>query len=394
VIVQPIELGGLKMISISDMIKASKIMWIRRLLNNIDAKWKKLSWKLLGITMKQLFSKLNISYISKGINVKFYKQILDIWYNFISFVPKNHDEIIHEKIFNNRFILSDSKPLDNTGFLTGLPDELKILDLFNINGITFLSQEALNIKFHTNLHFLNYNRLIHSIPQNWKNILSVKDKKAQSRIKFQILEIKNIAHLTNKLVYNLYIEEKYENPKSQDKWIANYPILEAAEWEKIYKMPFFYCRETFLQSLQYKILHRILNCNYNLYKWGIKDTPKCDHCDSVDTLEHFLFECYKVNMFWKSIQKWLYGITGISINFTLLEVIFGFMSDDDYCFCRNFVIFYAKKFIYDKKQIGEFFFIEFLSQLKKTLLIERKIHIIKDTEYIFNKRLGNILESL
>ena len=48
IIVQPIEMGGLKMISISSMLKATKLMWVKRLLNEINAKWKLVSWHLLG----------------------------------------------------------------------------------------------------------------------------------------------------------------------------------------------------------------------------------------------------------------------------------------------------------------------------------------------------------
>ena len=49
VIIQPVELSGLNMIYILDMIKAIKIMWIKRLNNHVNAKWKVLSWFFLGI---------------------------------------------------------------------------------------------------------------------------------------------------------------------------------------------------------------------------------------------------------------------------------------------------------------------------------------------------------
>ena len=47
-VIQNIDSGGLKMICITSMIKSKKIMWFKRLLNNIDARWKILSWYFFG----------------------------------------------------------------------------------------------------------------------------------------------------------------------------------------------------------------------------------------------------------------------------------------------------------------------------------------------------------
>ena len=38
--------------------------------------------------------------------------------------------------------------------------------------------------------------------------------------------------------------------------------------------------------VQCKILNRILNCNYNLYTLGIKDSALCIKCGYVDVIQH------------------------------------------------------------------------------------------------------------
>ena len=59
-IIQAIEKGGLKMVCISNMIQAAKIMWLKRLLDaKVNAKWKHVSWFFLDISLEQIFSKLN-----------------------------------------------------------------------------------------------------------------------------------------------------------------------------------------------------------------------------------------------------------------------------------------------------------------------------------------------
>ena len=50
VVIQPIEFAGIKMIIIESMIKSFEILWFKRLFNNVDAKWKHLSWYLLGVS--------------------------------------------------------------------------------------------------------------------------------------------------------------------------------------------------------------------------------------------------------------------------------------------------------------------------------------------------------
>ena len=40
ILIQPIEFGGFKMVTAKNILDTSKIMWIKRLSNNIDAKWK------------------------------------------------------------------------------------------------------------------------------------------------------------------------------------------------------------------------------------------------------------------------------------------------------------------------------------------------------------------
>ena len=60
-LIQPIDLGGLKMVSVFDAFKTTKIMWIKRLTNSINAKWKTLSYYMMGIKKELLFNKLYFS---------------------------------------------------------------------------------------------------------------------------------------------------------------------------------------------------------------------------------------------------------------------------------------------------------------------------------------------
>jgi hypothetical protein len=45
------------------------------------------------------------------------------------------------------------------------------------------------------------------------------------------------------------------------------------------------------QEVQFKILHNIYPSNALLYKWRLKETDKCEHCNEKDDLKHSIFEC-------------------------------------------------------------------------------------------------------
>ena len=60
-LIQLLDLGGLKMVSVLEVVKTAQIMWIKRLMNPINAKWKVLSFYLMGITKEHLFRKLKFS---------------------------------------------------------------------------------------------------------------------------------------------------------------------------------------------------------------------------------------------------------------------------------------------------------------------------------------------
>ena len=67
-----------------------------------------------------------------------------------------------------------------------------------------------------------------------------------------------------------------------------FPFLETCSWEDIFERIFSVTQESFLQSFQYKIVNRIINCKNNLFKRRIVESATCMYCSDkrVDTLEH------------------------------------------------------------------------------------------------------------
>ena len=114
--------------------------------------------------------------------------------------------------------------------------------------------------------------------------------------------------------------------------------------ELINAIPYESTAETYLQSLQFRIIHRYFPCRYNLHLWNIVGDNKCEFCNDADTLSHyFACECDSVVQFVQFV-----------INFTSLDILLGIPNYDNSndVMILNFVILFAKYYIYNCKKNG------------------------------------------
>ena len=157
-------------------------------------------------------------------------------------------------------------------------------------------------------------------------------------------------------------------------WTDLFPLLECVSWKLIFSATHHITLETYLQTFQYKILNRLINFNFNLYKWKIKSEPYCDSCViAIDTIEHHLFLCPLSKKFWEEVEVWLNKQNNMPdrIQFTICEVIFGIginqLKTSFYKFLNIFILFgkhYLNFCRTDKKNTN---FVEFLSIAKSRI---------------------------
>ena len=168
------------------------------------------------------------------------------------------------------------------------------------------------------------------------------------------------------MVYTYLIKKSTKPPTSLNLWVELYPFLENFNWSQVFRLPYKIIKESYIQSFQYKVLNRILNCNYNLHKWGIKDSPLCIYCTQVDTIQHHLYECKENTKLWTKIQDWIHEKLKVKFKFTVCEVIFGIPLIEDPLFdVLNCIIMYAKHYInFTRSKNKSFQFIELLGLIK------------------------------
>ena len=109
-----------------------------------------------------------------------------------------------------------------------------------------------------------------------------------------------------------------ERPTCYYKWESEY-FDANFDWDLINVIPYESTTETFLQSLQFKIIHRYFPCNYRLHAWNIVEDSKCTSCNIVDTLSHYFAEHQVVKGFWESVRDGFCVFSNLSL--TLLRIL-------------------------------------------------------------------------
>ena len=350
-VIGPIEHGGLNMIDVYAIQKAANIGWIKRLFDNNRSKWKTLFIYMANIDKDKLKYNPGTKYNCK---TGFHQQIMDSWQELNNTKPINTIDILNRYILHNQHIQINKNSVISKFFTNEANNEvlnIKIIDIIDNN--VFKSLENIKLQYDTNLSTLNYNSIKSAIPKHWKKqIFSENDLTQFKSINMSVPHIKignihkPITKTSTKEYYLMLVNNKITPPSAIEKWLDIFPFLENFDWKDIYKIPYLYTQEPYLQSFQYKIINRILNTKEKLYHWKITPDNKCKLCGQVDTLEHHLYYCRSSEQIWASLQEWLNNHFETSFKLTVCEVLFGIpFIANEYSQLLNFLIIVTKWYI-------------------------------------------------
>ena len=101
---------------------------------------------------------------------------------------------------------------------------------------------------------------------------------------------------------------------------------------------------------------------------------KCNFCQSVDTLEHHLYQCKNSKIIWDKLEKWLLKNIQLKLNLKECEILFGIPhTPTPYLDLINFVILMTKWYINKQRSDNkDLYFIELLETIKCKI----KTHIL------------------
>jgi exonuclease III len=385
-LIQNIDNGGLKLCHFETKVSSLMLSWVKRLTTSFPQKWTLLPKKFYSCpNLKTYFNSNHKLLHDKNIPI-FYKNIHEIYMKYFKLEPINFTEILNESLWLNQRIKTTQghiyiKSWESNNILT-------VRNLFNEFGI-LLSHNELTSKYNIHTTFLQTLQVQKSIPSNWIKKINTHSNTLPPINTELCIRVNNILKpltlATCKDFYWHILNNIAHIPTCIKKWNKTYQTLSTSiniEWKKIFNHSFYISRDTKIQTLQYKIIHRYIACNYWLKNIKILDSDICLLCNTnSDTIAHFFLTCDNVNHFWVAFNNWWNRLTDENL-IDLAEtgklqqnILFGFPGHTDMIFALNYCVIYAKYYIYQKKiiKLNDLFILDYLIFLKSTLKTEKTI---------------------
>ena len=340
IIVKEYGEGGLKMINLMAFIEALKSTWIRRLLIS-DCKWQIFIKQYIQI---EKLTGCGMNYVQETVTHvpnKFWKDVLLSFRNLNKKMILNVENVLKSPLFHNENIKIDGtsiffKPWFNKGVKY-------VNDLGDDNG-DFYTQADFSMKTGIKTNFLQYNGLIKAIKQYLKHIkIDITFKETTPFIPSTICHI--LKHgKGSKDMYQI-LNKNNDIPTGKITWNKIYDIGES-EWKAIYTFPHRVTSYPALKWFQISINNNVLVTNKLLQQMRIKNDGLCTFCQSSnESIIHLFWQCQMTQNFIKSVIAWL-STYDIDCHISEKYFILGWQEEQSYSKVLNFIILYAKYYIY------------------------------------------------
>ena len=372
----PIEQGGLNLLDLKSLIQSAHLSWIKRLCLWDYQKWTLIPRLIFGAqsTFFRFFLEKKKERLKTTLN-PFYREILKTWLDVYYRLPKTEEERHNESLWNNDFITCGGKALNwKKCEIAGI---VQIQDL--IKDSNFMGRDEIQEEYGVNLNFLEWLQLKNVIP--WVKSMSMMHVNSPSQCLYVIViedQPQDLFSMPSKTMYKVMLAKHFRFPTAQSKWSELYEELKSGTelWCKLYLATFAATRETKLQSLQYKIHQRIVPCRLFLFQRKGIDSPDCLFCGGKDNIIHFFLKCPDVQLFWKSVVKWLRTVLDVDMSEELQEsIILNDPSDIKGARIRNFITLTLKFYIYRQRLFynNHLDVLEWAREFRMKLIVERNI---------------------
>ena len=380
------ECGGLKLTHMDTFIKAQKVVWVKRLLDDKSPSFNYLKQFL----PKMLFSDLlycSISPEDMSCDIPlFYRQVLYVWFHIQRIRKKNSQNVPDEIIWLNKCIQIENKYIFyEKWYLKGV---VRIKDLTQNN--KFLSYEEFADKYDLRCNPLEYYGVVNAIPDNWRRM--IKQNKDPEAVKRKCIEVKS------KAIYWELIETIQEQASCICSWKTNYDVAFPEKyWTRIFSLVYILTKHVKMREFQLKIIHKIYATDSYVNNFDKTVKKLCCHCNTKNNIIHWFAECSKLKQFWKLFSNWITGNFGLNFKFDKNVILFGYI--DQPAFELNYCILFAKWYIHKARKLSAktdhlyFSFTSFLDSLKQSVVIEKQIALSNKTVHNFNEKFC-ILESV
>ena len=194
-----------------------------------------------------------------------------------------------------------------------------------------------------------YKKLLATIPNNWKEILSRTRPMIATPLKTP--HLKALTKRASRTFYDKMIMDKYGKQEATAlvRWIKDLQMDEQSateQWEQAFKNLSNIIAMR-LRTFQFKVLHRLHYTNNRLVKFQQAKNEYCRFCDSVpETLIHMYWECPITQRLWMGIWQRIYGEKEV-IDVDPVKIMLGLFMEEE--MVLNLVGVIIKKYILECK---------------------------------------------
>ena len=347
-LIQDYKSGGCRMIQIHSYIKALKLTWLRRVFDS-SASWKDIFCHDCKTDAVRLicFGDTYAIKISNNTTNTFWKETLKSFAELKKktfYMKLNHSEILNLPIwYNSRIRLGNSSVYFKKWKEKGI---LFINDLIKQDGQYMEYNEFCNTyRFETPItqYYGLRNVIVKIWPELRNNILGSPRPTIPG-----ILTIFNKNKKGCRTMYDIFLLDNKVSNSYLEKWKIDLAIREQWQTEHLNSLVFRCTGDVTIRWFQYRITHRILATNKYLYNIKINSNPLCTFCNKdEETLLHLFVSCEYVNNIWNLIEKWIYDETGILLNYSKKDIIFG--KQGKQFIPSNMITYIVKYYIYKQK---------------------------------------------
>lgn len=169
----------------------------------------------------------------------------------------------------------------------------------------------------------------------------------------------------------------------QMEWGLSYWPPTEEYWLSVYRSPYQAARETKVQAFHFRLVHRFIPCNHFLKNIRIKRDDKCSFCPAPDTIQHFLYMCPTVNLFWKQVVSWFSRESDIQLKVSLRSFLF--IVPNATPKAKIIILLFTKFFIYRQKlfHFASLGLAHFLRGLSQWLQVEKYITSQQIKSFLF-----------
>jgi hypothetical protein len=323
ILIKPYEEGGLNMIDIYSFEKSMKLTWIKKLAL-CTGKCFVLVYSLFDVKKMLNMGNAYVQKIVKRLTNTFWKDVLNYYSIYVNtFKICTFDDVLNMPLFyNDNFKIGMNCIYDKNMYERGIR---LVRDILCTSG-GFKTKNDIENYTGKVLNFLFYEGVKRTVSDFIKKSSFATVNKSNTTGVFfsSYLNVIVFKAKPNKSIYSTYTFNK-EKPTCQNKWNE---IFNNIDWKFVHNFVFENSRDTYIQWLQTRIVHRILGTKSLLYKMKIVNDNLCSFCKKhEETLTHLFWECEHIQPIINYI-KYSMNLNNINFpNISCQDVLLGICSE-------------------------------------------------------------------